>query len=146
MELVRREIRLLGLHKRAGGLNALDRITIHRYIEASVVLLALVEVNSGEDEMSHDSDNEEWDLIVALIMMEVYEMRRERRIERPPISTVRRTISSLCSGECWTKHRLRQEDIADVMKALGFTGGPFSFENSRFEAEELFLLWTRRMA
>ena len=102
MELVRREIRLLGLHKRAGGLNALDRITIRRYIEASVVLLALVEVNSDEDEMSHDSDDEEWDLIVALIMMEVSEMRRERRIERPQISTVRRTISSLCSGERWT--------------------------------------------
>ena len=103
-------------------------------------------MNSDEDELSHDSDDEEWDLIVTLIMMEVPEMRRERCIERPQLSTVRRSISSLCSGECWTKRRLRQEDIHKVMKALGFTGGPFSFEQCQFEAEELFLLWTRRMA
>ena len=88
-------------------MNNLDRITIRRYIEVSLVLLALVELNSDEDELSHDSDDEEWDLIVTLIMMEVPEMRRERCIERPQLSTVRRSISSLCSGECWTKHRLR---------------------------------------
>ena len=67
-------------------------------------------------------------------------MRRERRIERPQISTVRRSISSLYSGECWTKHRLWQQDIHKVMKALGFTGAPFSFEKCQFEAEKLVLL------
>jgi len=55
---VRGEIRLLVLHKRAGGLNVLDGITIRRYIEASVVPFALMEMNSDEDEMSHESDDE----------------------------------------------------------------------------------------
>lgn len=97
MEEVRKEIRILSLHKRAGGLNALDQITIRRYIDASVVLLALVEMNSDENEMSHESDDTEWDLIVAFIMLEVCGMRRERRIERP-----------LSSGEPRTNRQLRQ--------------------------------------
>ena len=132
---VRREIRYLGLHQRISGLSARERMRIRRLLLYCGILLAV----------SEDEADDELEEVAILVLAMVCSMREDMRLNRPPLSRVRRTIDQLPVNEAWTNFRFRKGDLPTLLTVFAFPEGIPRVAGSRFEREELFLFFLHRV-
>ena len=86
----RREIRYLRVYQRVSGLCTRERMSILRHLLLSCGVLLAVSVDEADDELKE---------VAILVLTVVCSMREEVRLERLPLSRVRRTIDPLTDNE-----------------------------------------------
>ena len=92
----------------------------------------------------HEADDELEESAI-LVLAVVCSMREEVRLERPPLSRVRRTIDQLTDNEAGTNFCFRKGDLPTLLAAFAFPEDIPRGAASRFEREELFFFVLRRM-
>ena len=95
--------------------------------------------------MNDEEADDELEEVVILVLAIACSMREEVRLERTPLSRVRRTIGQLTDNEAWTNFRFREGDLPTLLTAFAFPEDIRRVAGSRFEREELFLFFLRRM-
>ena len=95
--------------------------------------------------MNEEADDELEEEVAILALVMACSMREEVRLERTPLSRVRRTIGQLTDNEAWTNFRFREGNLPTLLTAFAFPEGIRRVAGSRFEREELFLFLVRRM-
>ena len=131
----RREIRYLGLHQRVSVLCDRERMRICYLLLCCGVSLAV----------SEDEANFELEEVAILVLAMMCFMSENVRLERRPFPRVRRTIDQLTDTEAWTNFRFRKGDLPTILTAFAFPEDIPRVAGSRFEREELFFFFLRRM-
>ena len=129
-----REVRYLGLHQRVSALCAREHMRIRRLLLCCGVLLAV----------SEDEAYDELEKVAILVLAMVCSMRKEVRLERSPLSRVRRTIDQLTDNKAWTIFCFRKVDLPTLLTAFIFPEDIPRVAGSRFEREDIFLFFLLR--